>query len=66
MKIYTIKEIAKLSDVSSGTVDRVLHGGGKVSPDKNRELKKSLKKSTINPISLHDLSNSIKGIGWRF
>lgn len=30
-KIYTIKDIAKLADVSKGTVDRVLHKRGKVS-----------------------------------
>ncbi|WP_047415349.1 substrate-binding domain-containing protein [Cellulophaga sp. Hel_I_12] len=31
MKNYTIKDIAKLADVSKGTVDRVLHNRGKVS-----------------------------------
>lgn len=30
-KIYTIKDIAELADVSKGTVDRVLHKRGKVS-----------------------------------
>ena len=30
-KKYTIKDIARLADVSKGTVDRVLHGRGKVS-----------------------------------
>lgn len=31
-KKYTIKDIAKMADVSKGTVDRVLHKRGKVSP----------------------------------
>ncbi|QNM84921.1 LacI family DNA-binding transcriptional regulator [Polaribacter pectinis] len=31
MKKYTIKDIAKLADVSKGTVDRVIHKRGKVS-----------------------------------
>ena len=30
-KKYTIKDIARLADVSKGTVDRVLHRRGKVS-----------------------------------
>ena len=31
-KKHTIKDIAKLAGVSKGTVDRVLHKRGKVSP----------------------------------
>jgi LacI family transcriptional regulator len=42
-KKHTIKDIAKLAGVSKGTVDRVLHGRGKVSPmalDKVNEVLK--------------------------
>ena len=49
MKIYTIKEIAKMADVSSGTVDRVLHKRGKVSPDKEERVKKILKEIDYRP-----------------
>jgi len=49
MKIYTIKEIAKMADVSSGTVDRVLHSRGKVSPDKEHRVKKILKAIDYRP-----------------
>ncbi|WP_414654827.1 LacI family DNA-binding transcriptional regulator, partial [Flavobacterium sp. UBA4854] len=31
-KKYTIKDIAQMAGVSKGTVDRVLHNRGKVSP----------------------------------
>ncbi len=49
MKIYTIKEIAKIAEVSSGTVDRVLHGRGKVSSDKELRVKKILKEIDYRP-----------------
>ena len=49
MKIYTIKEIAKMADVSSGTVDRVLHKRGKVSPDKEERVRKILKEIDYRP-----------------
>jgi len=49
MKIYTIKEIAKMANVSSGTVDRVLHHRGKVSPEKEQKVKDILKKIDFKP-----------------
>jgi LacI family transcriptional regulator len=49
MKIYTIKEIAKMAEVSSGTVDRVLHSRGKVSSDKELRVRKILKEIDYRP-----------------
>ena len=41
-KQLTIKEIAKLSGVSAGTVDRVLHNRGSVADDKRKAVEKVL------------------------
>jgi LacI family transcriptional regulator len=49
MKVYTIKEIAKLAGVSAGTVDRVLHKRGKVSPDKEEKVNALLRKIDYKP-----------------
>lgn len=49
MKIYTIKEIAKMADVSSGTVDRVLHNRGRVALDKEERVKRILKEIDYKP-----------------
>lgn len=49
MKIYTIKEIAKMAGVSSGTVDRVLHNRGKVSPDNEQRVRGILKEIEYKP-----------------
>ena len=49
MKIYTIKEIAKLANVSPGTVDRVLHHRGKVSPEKELRVNDILKQIDYKP-----------------
>ena len=37
-----IKDIAKKAGVSTGTVDRVLHGRGKVSPEKERKVREAI------------------------
>src|SRR5690606_41827480 len=37
-KALTIKEIAKLADVSLGTVDRVIHKRGKVSKETEKKI----------------------------
>jgi len=42
--LITIKDIAKEADVSTGTVDRVLHNRGGVSPKTETKIKKILKK----------------------
>lgn len=48
-KKYTIKDIAKLAGVSKGTVDRVLHGRGKVSDKANEKIKEVLKDIEYHP-----------------
>ncbi|MFS4447818.1 LacI family DNA-binding transcriptional regulator [Maribacter sp. 2307UL18-2] len=48
-KKYTIKDIAKLAGVSKGTVDRVLHGRGKVSQQANEKIKEVLKEIDYRP-----------------
>lgn len=49
MKKYTIKDIAKLADVSKGTVDRVLHKRGKVSEKALEKVNKVLKEIDYQP-----------------
>lgn len=48
-KKYTIKDIAKLAGVSKGTVDRVLHGRGKVSKQANEKIKEVLQEIDYRP-----------------
>lgn len=48
-KKYTIKDIAQLAGVSKGTVDRVLHGRGKVSIKANEKIKEVLKEIDYHP-----------------
>lgn len=49
----TVKEIARLAGVSIGTVDRVLHGRGRVSPETKARIEEIIKHSgfTPNPIA---------------
>jgi len=47
--IYTIKEIAKLSGVSAGTVDRVLHKRGRVSTETKKRICDILEKLDYQP-----------------
>ena len=42
-KTYRIKDIAELSGVSTGTVDRILHNRGKVSEEAQKKVEKVLK-----------------------
>ena len=44
-----IKDIAEMAGVSAGTVDRVLHGRGKVSPDALKAVEEVLNKVNYNP-----------------
>ena len=48
-KNYRIKDIAELSGVSTGTVDRILHERGKVSEDARKKVEKILKEIDYQP-----------------
>lgn len=48
-KNYTIKEIAKLADVSRGTVDRILHQRGNVSEKARQKVEDILKRIDYSP-----------------
>lgn len=45
----TIQDIAKYANVSSGTVDRVLHNRGRVSPEKKLIVDEAIKTLNYNP-----------------
>jgi LacI family transcriptional regulator len=49
MKKYTIKDIAKLADVSKGTVDRVIHKRGKVSKKALEKVTKIIREIDYKP-----------------
>ncbi|MDR1919126.1 MAG: LacI family transcriptional regulator, partial [Tannerellaceae bacterium] len=49
MKTYRIKDIANLSGVSTGTVDRILHKRGKVSIEAREKVEKVLKEIDYQP-----------------
>lgn len=63
-KKYTIKDIAELSGVSKGTVDRVLHGRGRVSDKAHKSVEKVLKEIDYqpNPIARNLKNNKIYNI----
>ncbi|WP_102408122.1 LacI family DNA-binding transcriptional regulator [Parabacteroides bouchesdurhonensis] len=46
---YRIKDIAKMSGVSAGTVDRILHNRGKVSEEAYKKVNKVLKEIDYQP-----------------
>lgn len=48
-KNYRIKDIAELSGVSTGTVDRILHDRGKVSEEARRKVERVLKEIDYQP-----------------
>ncbi|MDL2277055.1 substrate-binding domain-containing protein [Parabacteroides sp. OttesenSCG-928-G07] len=48
-KQYRIKDIAALSGVSTGTVDRILHNRGKVSEEARKKVEKVLKEIDYHP-----------------
>lgn len=48
-KTYRIKDIAELSGVSTGTVDRILHKRGKVSEEARKKVEDVLKKIDYHP-----------------
>ena len=45
----TIKDIAKLANVSIGTVDRVLHNRSYVSPDTRKKVEQAIKTLNYTP-----------------
>lgn len=45
----TIKDIAKLANVSIGTVDRVIHNRGYVAPDTKKRIKQAIKALNYSP-----------------
>lgn len=49
---YTIKDIARMAGVSAGTVDRVLHNRGDVSPKSKAKVQKVLMRFIISPMCL--------------
>ncbi len=49
MKRVTIKDIAEHAQVSRGTVDRVLHGRGKVAPDVEKAIRSAIKDLGYRP-----------------
>jgi LacI family transcriptional regulator len=48
-KKITIQDIARHANVSPGTVDRVLHNRGKVSPEKKQKIDDAIKELNYNP-----------------
>jgi len=48
-KVYRIKDIAAMSGVSTGTVDRILHNRGRVSEEAKRKVEKVLKEIDYHP-----------------
>lgn len=55
----TIKEIAKIANVSRGTVDRVIHGRGNVNPETKKRIEKILKETNYESnIHAQSLANS--------
>jgi len=61
MKKYTIKDIAELAGVSKGTVDRVIHKRGKVSPKALEKVTKLLEEIDYqaNPIARNLKNNKV-------
>lgn len=58
-KKITIKDIAKLAGVSAGSVDRVIHNRGEVSPETRNKVETVLNNVNYIP-NLHSKSNSSK------
>ncbi len=61
----TINEIAKRAGVSIGTVDRVVHGRGHVSPEKERKIREIIDSEGYqpNPIARHLKRNESFSVG---
>ncbi|MCG6186730.1 substrate-binding domain-containing protein [Maribellus maritimus] len=48
-KKVTIQDVANYANVSVGTIDRVIHNRGKVSPEKKQKIEEAIKKLNFNP-----------------
>jgi hypothetical protein len=48
----TLQDVARYANVSVGTIDRVLHKRGKVSPEKLRVVEEAISKLNFNPNQL--------------
>ncbi|MEZ5104752.1 MAG: LacI family DNA-binding transcriptional regulator [Draconibacterium sp.] len=49
VKKVTIQDVAKYANVSVGTIDRVIHNRGKVSPEKKQKIEEVIQKLNFNP-----------------
>ena len=49
VKKITIQDVARYANVSVGTIDRVIHNRGKVSPDKKKKVEEAIRKLNFNP-----------------
>ncbi|MFT7036134.1 MAG: LacI family transcriptional regulator [Cyclobacteriaceae bacterium] len=49
IKKTTIQDLAKYANVSVGTIDRVIHNRGKVSPDKKKKIEEAIEYLNFNP-----------------
>ncbi len=48
-KKITIQDVARYANVSTGTIDRVIHNRGKVSPEKKQKIEEAIRKLNFNP-----------------
>lgn len=48
-KKITILDVARFANVSAGTIDRVIHNRGKVSPEKKKKVEEAIRKLNFNP-----------------
>jgi LacI family transcriptional regulator len=49
IKKITIQDVARHANVSVGTIDRVIHNRGRVSPEKRKKVEEAIKKLNFNP-----------------
>lgn len=49
IKKVTIQDVARYANVSAGTIDRVIHNRGRVSPEKRKKVEEAIKKLNFNP-----------------
>jgi LacI family transcriptional regulator len=48
-KKVTIQDVARYANVSVGTIDRVIHNRGRVSPEKRKKVEEAIEKLKFNP-----------------